>query len=279
MAYKTILVHVDESTHAPGRIEVAARLALENEAHLIGAATSGMSRTLYRAAAFSVENPDIESWVQMLHDQAEAALDRFESIARQAGLASFERRLVDDEAVSGISLQARYADLVVLGQEDPDEIAYSTNPGFPGQVIMAAGCPALVIPYAGSFPVIGHKILLAWNASMEARRTVHYALPLLARAQSVNVAVFNPSPGRNDHGEQPGADLALYLARHNIKVNVVQRTTDINVGAALLALADDFDADLIAMGCYGHPRVREVLLGGATRTILQSMSLPVFMAH
>lgn len=279
MDYKTILVQVDETSYAQKRMEIAARLARNHDAHLIGVATTGMSRTLYRTAAFSVEYPDIEAWVQMLREQAEAALAQFEAITRRVGVSSYEKRLVDDEAVAGIGLQARYSDLAILGQEKPDEISYATNPNFPEQVIISSGCPSLVIPYAGDVSVIGSKVLIAWNASIEARRAVHYALPLLRSAKIVEVAVFNSAMDKGRHGEQPGADLALYLARHNIKVDVISRSTDIPVGEALSALADDLDSDLMIMGCYGHARLREVLLGGASRSILRSTSIPVFMAH
>jgi nucleotide-binding universal stress UspA family protein len=91
--------------------------------------------------------------------------------------------------------------------------------------------------------------------------------------------VFNAERQVNVHGEQPGADLALYLARHGVKVDVLQETTEQDSGNALLSLAADVNADLLVMGCYVHSRFREVLLGGATRTVLESMTLPVLMSH
>lgn len=110
-------------------------------------------------------------------------------------------------------------------------------------------------------------------------KAVHSALPLLRRAKIVEVTVFNPNRPSDAHGEQPGADIASYLARHDIKVDVMQETTESDIGDALLSLAASLNSDLLVMGCYGYSRFREVLLGGVTRTMLKSMSIPVFMSH
>ena len=105
----------------------------------------------------------------------------------------------------------------------------------------------------------------------------HAIVPVQQRAQIVDVAVINPRS--QAHGAEPGADIALYLARHGIRVQVVQHHTGQEVGAALLALANEVNADLIVMGGYGHTRFREILLGGVTRTVLDAMTVPVLMSH
>ena len=107
------------------------------------------------------------------------------------------------------------------------------------------------------------------------------AIPFLKQAELTQVVVFDSKSRRAAHGEQPGADIALFLSRHGIKVEVSQQTKpdDIDIGNALLSYAADFGADLLVMGCYGHSRFREVLLGGVTKTILQSMTVPVLMVH
>jgi len=102
---------------------------------------------------------------------------------------------------------------------------------------------------------------------------------LLRRASKVTIAVFNPFAEYDVHGEQPGADIALYLARHNINVEVQRHTVEGSIGDALLSLAADLGSDLLVMGGYGHARVREVMLGGVTRTVLKEMTLPVLMSH
>jgi len=192
---------------------------------------------------------------------------------------SWEKRVVDDEPAGGISLEARYADLVVVSQTDNDEVLPGVMSDFPEYVVMNSGRPVLIVPYAGEFMHVGKKVLIAWDGSMEASRAITGAMPFLRHAQEVKVVVFNAERQVNVHGEQPGADIALHLARHGVKVDVLQETTEQDSGNALLSLAADTFADLLVMGCYAHSRFREILLGGASRTVLESMTLPVLMSH
>jgi nucleotide-binding universal stress UspA family protein len=279
MSYKTILVHVDETKRARERIKIAAQLALREEAHLIGTALTGVSRFLFQNAMLEQNDSNLSLHLDMLRSRAIGALEQFDPIVRRIGVTSFERRAVDDEAAGGISLQARYADLAIIGQVDPDEPIPSVGSDFPEYVVLNSGRPVLIVPYAGEFDALGERILVAWDASMEATRAVTSAIPLLRRARHVDLAVFNSGSMFDAHGDQPGADIALYLARHGVKVEVRQPRTESDVGNALLSMAADLSSDLIVMGGYGHSRFREVLLGGATRTVLQSMTVPVWMSH
>ncbi|UOD28609.1 universal stress protein [Massilia violaceinigra] len=276
MPYKTILVHVDRARHAEARLLAAASVAAGCNAHLIGAAMSGVSRYVYQDGAADLLQTVLATHMEELVRRANVSLDAFERIAAGAAVRSVERRLVDDEPGAALALQARYADLVVLSQSDPDDPVARMTPGLPEYVMLASARPVLVMPYAGHFPVIGSEVLVAWDASSAATRALANALPLLKRARRVTVAVFNPD---ETHGPQPGADIALYLARHGINAEVMAQHTSIDIGEALLSLAADVDANLIVMGCYGHARLREVLLGGVTATILKSMTAPVLMSH
>ncbi len=279
MGYKTILVHVDEARNVEARIATAAAIAIAESAHLIGAAMTGVSRFLYETMTVNSGDAAITPFLESLRQRGRQTLEKFDKLAQQAGVLSFEHRLIDDEAADGISLQARYCDLVVLGQYDPYQASQFLNSDFPEYVVMNSGCPVLILPYAGTFKNPGSRVLIAWNGSMESRHAVHNALPMLRRAQLVEVVVFNPLSQVDRHGEQPGADIALYLARHGVKVNVREEIVEGNVGNALLSLAADLSTDLIVMGCYGHSRFREVMLGGVTRTMLESMTVPVLMSH
>lgn len=283
MSYKTILVHVSQSRHAPERIKLAAKIAIAENAHLIGAAATAVPFQFYLPGVFGESNAALSVYLEFLRSRANAALAEFHAISEQAGVASVEQRIVDDEAGAAISLQARYSDLVVIGQTDPEEPSPDLSDDFPEFVVLNCGRPVLIVPYAGRFDSIGKRVLVAWDASMEATRAVTAAIPLLKRASLVQVAVFNPEADPRKHGEQPGADIALYLARHGIEVEVevLQRSadTDVDVGNALLSHAADFGADLLVMGGYGHSRFRQVLLGGVTDTILKTMTVPTLMAH
>lgn len=276
MTYKTIVVHVDNSSHAPARMRHAARLAAGFGAHLIGSAFSGVSR--YAGAEVGIELAMMAP-LQMtaIREQNEQALARFDAIAAAEGVASAERRLLDDDPAGGLALQARYADLVVLSQTDPDEPASAhLIGGMPEQVVLDGGRPVLIIPYAGEFASIGRRAMVAWDGSLEATRAVYHALPLLRGASQVTVAVFKPADWA---GREPGADLALYLARQGVKCEVRKEPAPISAGEDLLSLAADLQAELIVMGCYGHSRFREIMLGGVSETVLSSMTAPVLMSH
>lgn len=279
MSYKTILVHVDHSKHAPQRIRIAAEIALRENAHLTGLAMTGVSRYLLDSMRVPDDGAVLKTHIGYLRKQAEKALEQYEEIVRQMGVLSWERRIVDDEPAGGVSLEARYADLVVLGQTDTSEVLPAMMGDFPEYVVMYSGRPVLIVPYAGNFTQVGRKVMVAWDGSQEASRALDGAMPFLKQADEVRVVVFNAGEQVNMHGEQPGADIALYLTRHGVKVQVMQETTEQDSGNALLSLTADTFADLLVMGCYAHSRFRELLLGGASRTVLESMTLPVLMAH
>lgn len=280
MSYKTILVHVDNSSNLTPRIELACRIAMQENAHLVGAATTGVSQFIYQSAAVDLRGDYITGYIESLRQRAAVGLKRFDTITRQVGVQSVEQRLIDDENAGAISLQARYSDLVVLGQIDPAEPSAFVNSDFPEFVILHSGCPVLVVPYAGKFDNFGETVLIAWDGSIQAKRAMHDAIPLLQRAAQVEIAVFNPAEQADRHGAQPGADAALFLARHGINVNVRERNVPHEeIGTALLSHVADIGAGMLVMGCFGHSRLREILLDGVSRTILSSMTVPVFMSH
>jgi nucleotide-binding universal stress UspA family protein len=156
-----------------------------------------------------------------------------------------------------------------------------TGPRYlPEQVILGCGRPALVIPYIGPPATLGERVVVAWDASREAARAVNDALPLLERAKTVSVVTINPRQQPFGHGEEPGADIGLHLARHDVKIEVERVVSrDIDVANTILSQVANEGADLLVMGAYGHSRLREYVLGGVTRTILAEMTVPVLMSH
>lgn len=279
MSYKTILVHVDQGTHSAERVNVASRLAIDHDAHLMLADMTGLSRFALTNLETGGADPVVNSHRALLHERAHVALDAAEKLARQAGVNQIERRVVDDEAGAGIALQARYADLVVISQEDPDEPVMGSAENFAEFAILNCAKPVLVLPRLGNFSSLGQRIMLGWNGSRESTRAIVSSLPLLQRAAQVQVAMINPGADIDVVGGEPGADVALYLARHGVKVETVVESAPGDAGEALLSLAGDHAADLLVMGAYGHSRFREILLGGVTRKLLASMTLPVLFAH
>jgi nucleotide-binding universal stress UspA family protein len=281
MSYKDLLLVLDSDAAARGRIDLAAALAARFAAHLVG---------LYPLPApepprhFGYYDPALlDPFFHELRDKAREAAEEqreaFEQVTRLRGVTA-EWRLVPEGAEADAALHARYADLTVLGQLDPDRPAAETIRPRPEHVMLASGRPILVVPYAGDFAAVGQRALIGWDASREAARAVNDALPLLMAAETVTVLTIDAREGPDGHGEVPGADISLHLARHGVKV-AVERTVSagLPIGDVLLSRAADLGADLLVMGAYGHSRARELLLGGATRSVLQSMTLPVLMSH
>jgi nucleotide-binding universal stress UspA family protein len=282
MSYKTILVHVDKSRGAAERIKLAAMIAAKQNARLVGVALTGISRFIYQAGLINDNDPNLtthlSAQLDMLRNRAEEALEEFAQLAQKLNVRAFETELIDDEAGDGVTLRARCNDLVVIGQTDLDEPSPAVAPDFPEVVVMDTGRPVLIVPYAGRFDSVGNRVLIAWDGSIGATRAVANALPLLKSADAVDVAVFNPE-SVGDPDQQPGADIAAYLAHHGVHANVVRQKIDISIGDALLSMATDLNSDLMVMGAYGRSRFREMLLGGVTRTVLQSMTVPVLMSN
>jgi nucleotide-binding universal stress UspA family protein len=276
MPYKTILVHVDNGKRSAVRLDIACRLAKLSDAHLIGL----HALTVVKLPSYALVEGGVqvrEFHERMLRESAVAAEALFKQAVKAAGIEKVEWRQSRRDAVESVPIHGRYADVLVIGQPNETD-ASGVEPDFAERLVLASGRPALVIPYAGDFPTVGTRVLVAWNASREATRALTDAIPILREAKQVDVIAFNPKDA--PHGEVPGADIGLYLARHGIKVNVSQQTAeDVDVGNQLLSRAADLDSDLVVMGAYGHSRMKELILGGATRTVLNSMTVPVLMSH
>jgi len=177
-----------------------------------------------------------------------------------------------------VAHRARVADLLVLGQIDSaDPPQRYLPPGFVESVLIESGRPALVIPYTGAPKVIGKVAVVAWKNTAESARALSAAMPILRRCERVHVARWGEAD--ESEGDAP-LEIERYLGLHGIAVTMDRRdAAPDSVGDALLSLAADTSADLLVMGCYGHSRARELVLGGATRAILKSMTVPVLMAH
>jgi len=279
MAYKTILVHLDRQEKAANRIRIAANLAKAEEAYLIGAAMIGVSTLTFRDARINEKDPALASHLNFLRDRAEEFVRGFVQEVQAMGVLSYEGRVVDGEASYGISMQARYSDLVVVGQTDLDEQAPVVQPDFPESVVVHTGRPVLIVPRSYEKETVGSKVLIAWNASKEVRRAVTDAIPLLKRAEVVDVAVFNADTEPDMREEGSMTDLAVYLARHGVTVHILKPQQTRNIGGALLDIAAERQSDLLVLGGYGHTRFRQLLLGGVTRTILGESTVPVLMSH
>lgn len=286
MAIRTVLVHVDDSAGAGARIAAAVVLARHWGAHLTGLSTSGISRTLLASLPPEQDDPTLAAHLGYVREQAHAALQRFSAECDAAGLATFDARLVDDAAAPGLGLHARTADLTVLSQPEREHDAASLA----ADVVVQAGTPVLLLPSARpgtALPLVRPHMMLAWDASREAARALHAALPLLRQARQVTLATVDTVPPSHASLDTRQTDPLAFLARHGISATRALRTLDAPrlphrrhpVGEALLSLASETGAEWLVMGAYAHSRLRETLLGGVTRTVLDEMTLPVLMVH
>lgn len=279
MAFKNLLVHVDDSKASAARVGAAIDLAIAHDAHLTGVYVIADPNPAAFAGGY-LPPEMLDTLQQGARERADAALAKFTETAKRNQIAFEARvdRVLYTAVAEALATNGRYADVVILGQADPDD---GEMPRYlPEEVTMGSGRPTLVVPYIGPAASLGERVTIAWDASREAARAVNDALPLLERAKAVGVVSVNPRDKPFGHGEQPGADIALHLARHGIKVEVQRiESHDVDVPNTVLSHIADQSSDLLVMGAYGHSRLRELVLGGVTRTILRDMTVPVFMAH
>ncbi len=279
MSYKTILVHLDKKSIAEHRTRIAANLAITENACLVGAAMIGISTQTFHQAHIDEKDPVLASHLQFLHDRAGRFVQEFETEVKRMGVSSYEGRIVDGEANQGISLLSRVVDLVVIGRTNLEEKSPIVAPDFPEYVMMNAGRPVLIIPPSYERDIVGERVMICWNASRESIRAVADAIPILKRAKLVQIVMYNVENEPDVNAELAGSDIALFLARHGINVEVLPPQKNKHIGSALLELAKSQSTDLLVMGGYGHTRFREFLLGGVTRTVLGDSDIPVLMSH
>jgi len=284
MALKDIVVHLDTTARSQVRLEVAAALARDHGAHLTGFFVVDVpDSTFFYGGAVPYASGGIDLVDQLRAELIEASngiRDTFLATTDRFGLTG-EWRLCEGRSGPMVALQARYADLVVVGQpHDPKARDVERSDEIVVSALMSSGRPVLAIPYIGPIQSLGQRVMVAWNASREATRAVNDAIPILRKAEKVTVLAVNPRTGGHEHGDVPSADITLHLARHGIKAEAAYTVAgSIPDGEALLSYAADLSADLIVAGGYGHSRARELVFGGVTQTLLRSMTVPVLLSH
>ena len=277
MDYKSILVQVDQSERARARVDYARMLADRFDAHLSGIYTApspsvpGYMRSELGDAFLAYR----AKTVQTEADQVEALFIQHAQGLRPSRI---EFQVVYGDPVSAVAPHCRYSDLIVIGQsESPPQLGNSVSANFPENLVISCGRPVLVVPYAGKFEQPPSNALIAWKNSRESIRAVSDALPLLQRCQRVSLLCVDDD---REQALDPATDVALFLARHGVTVELIrERLGSLDVATVLLNRAFELQSDLLVMGCYGHARLRELVLGGASRSILAMMTMPVLMSH
>lgn len=283
---RSILVHVDATARAELRLRVAMRLARTSQAQLtalyaVTSAAYSMPMAVAEAAASLA--PLLESVDREHFEAAHLMYQRVVADARGDAPPMAWADAGRAPPVAALTGRALVTDLLVLGQHEPGGAQQPLDAELVPETLIQSGSPALVLPYAGTFdPAVlageGIAVVLAWKPTRESARAARAALPWLHRAREVHLAVESVTAGDET---SPGVDdlkrwLELHGVRAPVRHHAIGRT---NSGELLLSLAADVAADLLVMGCYGHSRTRELVLGGASRTLLRTMTLPTLMAH
>lgn len=269
---RNLLLHIDSSEHSLERLKFAQDIAKSCSARITA---------LYAVTPWLMLYPGplegMSPACAVLSDEDAEKRKRAKASFQAAAASMSNVDWVEGELNSPYEFgdNALYADLMVLGQRIPSDRDVPDD--FIPSVIMGSGKPAIIVPTGVAHMQVPLKsVLIAWNASRESARALCAALPLLTEGSEVHVAIFGEP---TDSGPNDSIKLENYLRRHDLtpKFHLSHATKD--PGTSLLSLSAELGVDLLVMGCYGHSRVREWVLGGATKTVLEEMSLPVLMAH
>lgn len=279
MSYQSILVHVDDGERVVVRLGAAARLARSLDAELVGV-YSVPTASLTPSVSAVLPDRMVEQRLQEMGEAQNAAEALFRAAAARARVGAVEWRAPAGDAIPMLIEHARCTDLVIIGQRDPDDDQASFAGDVANALVLQSGRPLLSIPYAVAPAAIGKTVLVTWNGSRESARAVADAMPLLARAEKVFLLSVATKSDETVAEEQSGQRVLAWLRRHGIEA--IPRHYHIggmDIGELILSQAADLSADLIVMGAYTHSRLQEIVLGGVTRQLLDSMTVPVLMSH
>jgi nucleotide-binding universal stress UspA family protein len=276
---KNLLVHIPSERMVRPVVDGAISLAVSREAHL-DAISIGYENTNVGlvgeggAAAAVVAAFEIEHRNAL--ERADAALAVFEAEARNAGISYKLRALagLPVEAAASVGALARLHDLTIVQQPEPEGSTFDNT--LPQEILLQSGGPVLFVPYIHKGPIVPKRIGIAWDGSRLAARALRDAAPFINHAQAVTIISINTE----EPEEASATSLATQLARRGVAPRIERLTADRNdIQPTILSIAADNGLDLIVMGGYGHSRFQERLLGGVTRGMLQSMTVPTLMSH
>ena len=286
MALKDVLVYVDQTKEALTRVRLAADLASRHGSRLTALFVREWTQFqkeqrkaaelgLVSARGMRELDERTQAAIGAVEERLRATLDEMTGGSAQADLLSLE-----GEAGVLVPQYARYADLCIVGRDEPVG-STSINYSFSEQLLFVTGRPVLFVPADESFRTLGRHIVVAWNSSRPAARSLNDALPLIERADRATVLMINPSGFIGGHEGPPGERMLEHLKRHGASVDAL-RIEGVPHGAIadrLQSEAQALGADLIVAGAFGHPRLWEKMLGGVTNDLIGHTKLPIFMSH
>jgi nucleotide-binding universal stress UspA family protein len=280
MPGKTILAYLHSQKNAGHIAEAAARFAASRQAHVIGLHVIA-NFPPYDEFTLNLSAATLEQFMQPAKQEAEAIQKSFEDAVAAAGVSSEWRCMRVDfaELVDLVTQHARSADMAVIGQQSPLGPLFP-DLNLPEEVILDSGRPVLLVPNAPSVTTFGTHVLAAWNNTRESARAIYDSLEVLKAAQSVRLLTVNPRPTLDGWEFASGMELAANLRRQGVNISSeAVEVADVSVGEYILSRIADTNSDLLVMGCFGHPRWRETLLGGVSKEVLRSVTVPALLSH
>lgn len=280
MTYRSMLVLLDDAPLCRPRVQYAIALARRFDAHLTGLAPTGLVELPGSLAAAA----SMAEFAQMAHEElterAHALALGFDEACAAARLGGYRSVVLQSDVATGVLRQAHGHDLLILSQTDPASPAHATRQEVVERAVLFSARPTLLLPYAGTPADPLANVLVAWDGSREADRAIADALPLLLKAKRVHVISWREKGLMAD--DTPSGeldDLREWLSRHGVRAEVRGEPATAPIADTILSRTADLDIDLLVMGGYGHTRWTERLLGGATRGVLATMTVPVLMSR
>ena len=278
MGFKDILVHVNSTTASAIRLRLALVLARR-----FGARLSGLH---------VIPDPDVppyfkpsavkriaEIYRESAREAALLAEAHFGEATKEADIVTAWQSVEGDMA-RVLAERARFADLLLLGQHDTENPPTISAFSLPEKVVVDAGTPILVVPTRGTYDDIGRHVLVTWDGSREAARTLRDAMPLLQAAERVSLLAVDPDRQGHIHSGANAPEVAAHLARHGVPTEATEISSgEKSVTEVFMAHLAKLGADLLVMGAYGRPRLLEFMLGGTTQDLLDRTTVPVLMSH
>jgi len=278
MSYRDILVHLTLDPRNTARTQMAIAMARRFGARVSGLYTVPPPNVPYYMGEY-IPTELIQKQMDEAQKSSVGAKDDFLRICTDAGIE--HRWLSSDLApVEALRLASRSCDIALVGQPDPNPtdpaaIPYGTDV-LPHELALQAGRPILAVPHTGDFGEIGRRVLVAWNGKREAARALHDAMPVLRGAEVVHLVTI----GAERKGRTPLNDVAGHMQRHGLRLETAVITSNgAKVGVKLLEEAKARGCDMMVMGAFGHSRLREMVFGGVTETVLSNMALPILLSN
>jgi len=279
MQYKNILVYLDQGASNQERVNTAIAIARTHHAQITGVVVNALpNSSILRRLGIGKG----DALMEQQRVDSQATIEHFEQVTAEEGLQTDTRVIecTEGRAPEKLARMARVFDLNIMRQANPDKPNASFIAELSEEVLFSSGRPVFFMPYIGAHNIPCRIGLIAWDGSQAATRAIHDALPLLEMMKKVIILIVDANKIEHYADSQPGEELSRHLAMHGIN-NEVSRISkgEVSTSTIILNELSNTGADILIMGGYGTPKLREIILGGVTRTLFECMTVPVFMSH